>query len=524
MKFFMAPTPLILFEEQQQQQQPGLLLHLLKFLSIFLLSILFLRRLSRIWSKKTSLPPSPPKLPFIGNLHQLGDLLHHSFRDLAQKYGPIMLLHLGQAPVLVISSAEMAREIMKNQDTVFTNRPALTAVRIVLYQCQDVGFAPYGEYWRQMRKICVSDLLGVKRVQSFKFVREVEIDCLIKKISQSCSKGSPVNLSDTLLTLSYNILSMCSFGRKSEKVDNIHMFGKLSREVLQLLGAFSIGDFFPCLRWMDVLTGLIGRLKRTTQQLDVLFDGIIDDHLKKGEIQNSLDNKQDFVDLLLHVQREKKLSIDISKDSIKAIMMDMFLGGTDTTATATEWAMAELLKSPNKMKKAQEEVRRIVGKKPKVQEEDIQEMEYLKCVIKETLRLHPSGPLLLPRESITSTEINGYTIPPKTRVYINAWAIQRDPMTWDKAEEFIPERFSESTVDFKGQDFELVPFGSGRRSCPGMSFGIAVVELALANLLYWFDWELPNGELKEMLDMTESFGFTVNKKIPLHLLPSHYVA
>ncbi|KAK9088014.1 hypothetical protein Syun_030408 [Stephania yunnanensis] len=353
-----------------------------------------------------------------------------------------MLLHLGQAPVLVISSAEMAREIMKNQDTVFTNRPALTAVWIVLYQCQDVGFAPYGEYWRQMRKICVSDLLGVKRVQSFKFVREVEIDCLIKKISQSCSKGSPVNLSDMLLTLSYNILSMCSFGRKSEKVDNIHMFGKLSREVLQLLGAFSIGDFFPCLRWMDVLTGLIGRLKRRTQQLDVLFDGIIDDHLKKGEIQNSLDNKQDFVDLLLHVQREKKLSIGISKDSIKAIMM------------TREWIY----------------------------------------------------------------------YPPKTRVYINAWAIQRDPMTWDKAEEFIPERFSESTVDFKGQDFELVPFGSGRRSCPGMSFGIAVVELALANLLYWFDWELPNGELKEMLDMSESFGLTVNKKIPLLLLPSHYVA
>ncbi|KAK9088009.1 hypothetical protein Syun_030403 [Stephania yunnanensis] len=495
---------------------------LLKLVSIFFLSILFLGRLSRIWSKKTSLPPSPPKFPFIGNLHQLGDLLHHSFRDLSQKYGPIMLLHLGQAPVLVISSAEMAREIMKNQDSVFTNRPALTAAQMLFYKCQSVGFAPYGEYWKQMRKICVTNLLGVKRVQSFMFIREEETDFFIKNISQACSQQSPINLSDMLLTLSNDILSRCNFGTRREN----RRIGKLSREVMHLLGAFCFGDLFPCLRWMDVLTGLTRRLKRTSQKVDALFDNIINEHVIKRENQNqnSQENKQDFVDILLHVQKENKLNVDINKDRIKAIMMDVFIGGTDTTATTIEWAMAELVKNPNTMKKAQAEVRKIVGKKRKVQEEDIQQMEYLKCVIKETLRLHSPGPLLVPRESVTSTQIEGYTIPPKTRLYINAWAIQRDPMKWDRADEFVPERFSESTIDFRGQDFEYLPFGSGRRGCPGMSFAIAVVELALAKLLYWFDWELPNGELKEMLDMTESFGLSVNKKIPLHLLPSHYMA
>ncbi|KAK9088010.1 hypothetical protein Syun_030404 [Stephania yunnanensis] len=490
----MAPTPLVMLQRLLEEPQ-----HLLMIvLTIFFLAILSAVSLSRTWSKKTNLPPSPPKFPFIGNFYQMGELLHHSFRDLSRKYGPIMLLHLGHTPVLVISSAEMAREIMKNHDNVFTNRPALTAAQIILYKCQDIGYAPYGEYWKQVRKICVMDLLSVKRVQSFKIIREEETDFFIKKITQSCSQGSPVNLSDMLLTLSNNILSRCAFGKSPEDVDGFN-------------------------RWMDVLTGLTRRMKRTSQQLDVLFDSIIDEHLMKRDIHHSLDTKQYFVDFLLHVHKENKLNIDISKDNIKAILMDMFIAGTDTTATVIEWAMAELLKSPDTMKKAQAEVRRIVGKKSKVKEEDIQQMEYLKCVIKEALRLHPPVPLLIPRESVTSTQIQEYTIPSKTRVYINVWAIQRDPMLREKAEEFIPERFIGSTIDFRGQDFELVPFGSGRRSCPGVSFGIAVVELALANLLYWFDWDLPNGEIKEKLDMSEFFGITVNKKIPLHLLPSHYM-
>ncbi|KAL4298427.1 hypothetical protein GQ457_12G006350 [Hibiscus cannabinus] len=197
----------------------------------------------------------------------------------------------------------------------------------------------------------------------------------------------------------------------------------------------------------------------------------------------------------------------------------MFIGGSDTTSTTTEWLMAELLKHPNAMKKVQQEVRTVVGNKPKIEADDINKMDYLKCVIKETLRLHPTVPLLVPRQTSTAVKLSDYDIPCGTTVFINAWAIQRDPTWWDEPEEFVPERFENNGVDFKGRDFHFIPFGCGRRSCPGMAFGVASLEYLSANLLYWFDWELCGGE---NLDMDEVYGITVSKKIPLHVLPTSF--
>jgi cytochrome P450 len=198
----------------------------------------------------------------------------------------------------------------------------------------------------------------------------------------------------------------------------------------------------------------------------------------------------------------------------------MFVAGTDTSATILEWLMAELIKNPSIMKRAQEEVRRVVSKKSKLDKNDINKMDYLKCILKETLRLHPPIPLLLPRETLTSVKIGGYDIPPKTRVYTNTWAMQRDPKVWERPEEFLPERFKDNPIDFRGQDFEFIPFGGGRRGCPGLTFGVASVEYVVANILYWFDWKLPSANVEgEDLDMSESNGLTVTKKIPLHLVP-----
>lgn len=197
----------------------------------------------------------------------------------------------------------------------------------------------------------------------------------------------------------------------------------------------------------------------------------------------------------------------------------MITGGTDTSSTIMEWTMAELLKNPSKMKKAQEEIRRVVGNKPKVSEEDSHQMSYLKCILKETLRLHPPLSLLALRESTATTNVNGYHVPYKTRVIINAWAIQRDPEVWNNPEAYIPERFSSTPIDFKGQDYDYIPFGSGRRGCPGISFGMSVVQLVIANLLYWFDWELPGGANGEELDMSETVGLSASKKLPLYLVP-----
>jgi len=197
------------------------------------------------------------------------------------------------------------------------------------------------------------------------------------------------------------------------------------------------------------------------------------------------------------------------------------VGGTDTTSAALEWAMSELVRNPIIMKKVQEEVRTIVGHKSNVEERDVNKMHYLKCVIKETLRMHPPVALVVPRVTRSDIKLKGYDIPAKTTVHINAWAIQRDPKFWESPEEFLPERFENSEVDFKGQDSQFIPFGFGRRGCPGMNFGTASVEYMLANLLYWFDWKLPETDTQD-IDMNEIFGLVVSKQVPLHLKPTTY--
>ncbi|XVF49774.1 hypothetical protein PTKIN_Ptkin04bG0041800 [Pterospermum kingtungense] len=472
--------------------------------------------------KKLNLPPSPPKLPIIGNFHQLGKLPHRSLTDLSRKYGSLMLLQLGHNQTLVVSSAEMAREMVKNHDIVFSDKEATTAANILLYGCSGIGFAPYGEHWRQVRKLCVLELLSARRVHSFQFVREEEVELVINKIRHASVKGELVNLTEMMLGFSNNVVSRCAVSQKVEEEDGSSKFGLLLRRLLILLVSFSIGDMFPYLRWLDVLSGLIPSLKATSSEVDTFFDHIIDEHRSALKTHDESTDKKDFVSIILQIQKEGMLDMNLNKDSIKAIVQDMFLGGTDTTATLIDWMMAELLRHPNIMKKVQEEVRNVVGYKSKIDVDDINKMEYLKCVIKETLRFHTILPLF-PRKVSAGVKLGGYDIPPNTTVFVNAWAIHRDPNWWEQPEEFIPERFENNTVDFRGQDFHFLPFGSGRRSCPGLHFGVASLEYMVANLLYWFDWKLPAGKNAESIDMTELYGFTVGRKSPLLVLPvSHF--
>lgn len=429
-----------------------------------------------------------------------------------------MLLHFGSRPTLIVSSPEFAKQIMNTHDVTFANRPPMTAGNLLFYGSIDIVFSPYGEYFRQVKKMCVSEILSVKRVQSFQYVRAEEIALVIEKISVSSLQGASINLTEILLSLSNDIVSRCALGRKFEHLHGENKFGGLSREAEHLLGAFSFGDLFPWLGWMDVLAGLVGKIEKISSEIDIFLDEVIDEHVMQIERVDSND-KKDFVDLLLKVQSSNKLGIRFTRDNVKAVLLDMFIGGTDTTSIILEWSMAELVKNPRKMKKAQEEVRRVVGDKSKVSEEEISQMIYLKCILKETLRLHPPAPLLAARESTENTNMSGFHVPCKTSVLINAWAIHRDPEIWNNPEAYIPERFINNPTDFIGRDYDYIPFGAGRRGCPGMAFGMAVTELVLANLLYWFDWILPSGTNAEELDMSEAFGLTAPKKIPLHLIP-----
>ncbi|XVF49782.1 hypothetical protein PTKIN_Ptkin04bG0042700 [Pterospermum kingtungense] len=338
-----------------------------------------------------------------------------------------MLLQLGHKPTPVVSSAEMAREIFKSHDIVFSNRSSITAANILFSGCNDIAFAPYGEYWRQVKKICVLELLSLRRVRSFQFVRDEEVELVINKIHRASDKGEYINLTEMMMAVSNNIVSRCAIGRKFEEEDGSSRFGDLARRVMILLDSFCVGDMFPFLRWLDVLTGFIPSLRATFAESDKFFDQIIEEHRALKSLDHDID-KKDFVSIFLQLQKDGVLEMDLTQDSIKAILLDMFIGGTDTTTTTVEWMMAELLKHPNVMKKVQQEVRNVVGKKSKVNVDDINKMEYLICVLKETLRLHPGASLLVPRKTSANVKLGGYDIPSNITVFINVWAIQKIPI------------------------------------------------------------------------------------------------
>ncbi|XP_043688287.1 cytochrome P450 71A1-like [Telopea speciosissima] len=496
-------------------------LQILQLLLLLFIPCLFISKFVRS-TKKSNLPPSPPKLPFIGNLHQLGTLPHRSLRALSHKYGPLMFMQLGSSPTLVVSSAEILEEITKSQDVVFSSRTRMAAGEKIFYGWNGLAFASYGEHWRQMRKFCVLELLSVKRVQSFKFDREEEVGILIEKVNHSCQMGNSVNITDLLLITSNNLISRVALGGKYQGEDNNESkVWLLTRELISIFGIFCVREFFPLLGWIDKLTGLDTKINMTFKRLDAFLDQVIQEHLR-GKKDDKQSNPEDFVDLLLQALKDSTFNIPLTHNNIKGILLDMFVGGIDTTAVTVEWALAEVIRNPRVMKKAQEEVRRVVDKKSRVEEDDICKMDYLKSIITESLRLHLASPLI-PRETTRDTDIKGYHVPSKTRVFINAWEIQRDPKLWDNPEEFIPERFTNSPIDFKGQDFKYIPFGTGRRSCPGMSFALASSVLILANLLCCLDWELPGNSKREDIDMTEAFGIALFKKDPLYLLPKPYL-
>ncbi|XP_047054473.1 cytochrome P450 71A1-like isoform X2 [Lolium rigidum] len=472
------------------------------------------------------LPPSPPGLPILGHLHLLGSLPHRNLRSLAEAHGPVMLLRLGRVPTVVASSAAAAQEVMKTRDLAYASRAHMLMADKLLYG-QDMVLAPYGEYWRQARRVCVVHLLNPRRIRSFRRVREQEVAALLGLVRRS-PPGGAVNLSDVITSYSNAVIRRAAFGDGEYGLDGDEGGEKL-RKVLDdfehLLGTATVGEFVPWLAWLDTLAGVNAKATRTFQALDGLLDRVIAVHRQRRLAggrpvgDDGEDDRRDFVDVLLDVNEsgEEAGGVHFDEIRIKAIMLDMFAAATDTTYTALEWAMADLINHPLEMHKLQDEIRAAVNGANHVNEDHLEQLRYLRAVIKESLRLHAPLPLLLPRETLEDTELLGYRVPARTRVVINAWAIGRDPLTWERADEFFPERFMDDPTEYGVvQDFSFVPFGAGRRGCPGAGFAAPSMELALASLLYHFDWELPNGTSK--VDMREQFGISVRLKAPLHLV------
>ncbi|CAL5190728.1 unnamed protein product [Lathyrus oleraceus] len=480
------------------------------FIATFLFLFIILKTVKK-WSTSknsiTNLPPGPRTLPFIGNIHQIisNSMPHQCFKILAEKYGPLMYLKLGQVPYIIVTSPEIAKEVMKTQDLNFCDRPNLLLPTILTYNATDIAFAPYGDYWRQLRKVCIVELLSLKRVQSFRSIREEVVSKLVKSITTR--EGSIVNLTENVFSMTYEITSRAVFGKRTK---HEQVFKTAMEEIVSLLGGFCIADLYPSVKiLLQRVSRAKTRFEKVCRETDRLLQDIINDH------RSNYRDEEDLVDVLLKFQQDNHLT----DDNVKAVIQDLFTAGSETSSGIVLWAISEMVKNPKAMEEAQAEVRSVFDRKGYVDETSLHQLIYLKSVVKETLRLHPVVPLLIPRESRERSRINGYEIPAKTRVAVNVWAIGRDPRYWDEAESFKPERFVNSPLDFRGTDFEFIPFGAGRRICPGIAFALPNVELPLAMLLYHFDWKLQNGMKNEELDMSDSFGFSLRRKNDLCLIP-----
>ncbi|XP_030510236.2 cytochrome P450 71D9 [Cannabis sativa] len=487
-----------------------------------IVNILLKRALTNNATSK--LPPGPWRLPLVGNMHQLifsllgskSLLPHQTLTNLAKKHGPLMYIEIGQIPTLIVSSAEYAKEIMRTHDVVFASRPQTLAAKIMASDCTDIAFAPYGEYWKQLRKISMKELLSPARVQTFQPIREEELFKLVQGIASNV--GLPINITQMVKDSTNSIISRAAFGKKCSDHDE---YISIMKKALKGAG-FTFGEMFPSLSFLD----WISRVKYESFNLrsSRIMEDIIKDH-RNIMSRGKSGRKEDFIDALLkfHDKNTTDLGLTLTIGNIKAVIWDIFVAGSLSSSSTVDWAMVEMMRNPKVMKKTQDEVREVFGKKGLVDESLINEMKYLKSVVKETLRLHPPAPLLLPRESSEKCEINGYEIPMKTRVMVNIWAIGRDSKYWIEPLSFMPERFVDCSIDFRGNNFEFIPFGAGRRICPGMSFGLNNVELSLALLLYHFDWTLPKGMKPEDLDMTELSAITLRRKDDLYLIPNNYV-
>lgn len=479
----------------------------------------------RLVSSRTNknLPPGPTPLPLIGHLHLLGDEPHKSSANLSQIYGPIIYLKLGQIRTIIISSPSIAREVLQKQDSTFANRYPLDSISPQNHNKLSVGCINFNSTrFRSLRKVMNFNLFSNSSLDANQSLRLVKVNELIEYCKSQSLAGEAVDIGKVAFRTSLNLLSNTIFSKDladpygdSESGDE---FRELVTKITLEVGKPNLVDCFPVLRWFDP-QGIRRRVSVYFDKMIGIFSSLIDERLEETKLKGSsvTTKHEDMLDVLLNASQENLEDID--SPHIEHLLLDIFIAGTDTTSAVVEWAMAEILRNSEIKKRVQEELKQIVGKGNALVEADITRLPYLNCVVKEAFRLHPPGPFLLPRRVDEDVKLSGFTVPKGSKVLINVWAIGRDSSVWDDPLSFRPERFWQSEIDVKGRNFELLPFGAGRRICPGLPLAYRMVPLLIGSLLNMFDWKLENGKLLEDLNMEEKFGLTLYKASPLRAIP-----
>ncbi|CAA7041553.1 unnamed protein product [Microthlaspi erraticum] len=508
------------------------LFYLLVPILVFVLIALFKKQRK---PKHVKAPEPTGAWPIIGHLHLLGgkeQLLYRTLGEMADRYGPAMSLRLGSSEAFVVSSFEVAKECFTVNDKALASRPMTAAAKHMGYNFAVFGFAPYSSFWREMRKIATVELLSNRRLQMLKHVRVSEISMGVKDlyslwVKKGGSEPVMVDLKRWLEDMTLNMIVRMVAGKRyfgggsasPEDTEEARQCQKAIGKFFHLIGIFTASDAFPTLSWFD-LQGHEKEMKKTGSELDVILERWIENHRQQRKVSGKKETDSDFIDVMLSLAEQGKLS-HLQYDantSIKSTCLALILGGSDTTASTLTWAIALLLNNKDMLVKVQDELDLHVGKDRNVEDSDIENLVYLQAIIKETLRLYPAGPLLGPREAMEDCTVAGYHVPCGTRLIVNVWKLQRDPKVWIEPNEFRPERFltgEAKEFDVRGKNFELIPFGSGRRSCPGSSLALQVLHLGLARFLNSFE---VNTVLDMPVDMSESPGLTIPKATPLEVL------
>ncbi|KAL5559125.1 hypothetical protein UlMin_035336 [Ulmus minor] len=479
------------------------------YFPIFLVLYIFTNHLLHVIR---NLPPTPLLcLPIIGHLYLLKRPVYRTLSKLSDRYGPVLFLWYGSRRVLVVSSPSAAEECLTKNDIVFANRPNLMLGKITGYNNTSVVWASYGDHWRNLRRISSLEILSTHRLQMLYSIRQDEVKSLIYKLLSK--QNQIVDMKTPLVELTLNVMMRMIAGKRYygdnvEDAAETRKFRENQREAHRLTGKQNLGDHVPILRWFGVYRSLEKGFTELHRKRDEFMQNLIEEHKRKMEsdLGTSIrENNKTLIEVLLRLQQTEP---EYYKDEIiRGLMMVLILAGTETSSNTMEWALGLLLNHSEVLKKAQAEIDKQVGNDRLIEESDLPKLPYLQGIINETLRMYPVVPLLVPHESSEGCTVSGYRVPAGTTLFVNAWAIQNDPKIWEDPRSFKPERFV--GLGWLTKDgFKSIPFGSGRRGCPGEGLAMRVVGLTLGSLIQCFEWDRP---CKEMMDMTEGAGATLPK-------------
>ncbi|KAK3123612.1 hypothetical protein QOZ80_8AG0633570 [Eleusine coracana subsp. coracana] len=464
-------------------------------------------------------PPGPTPLPLIGNLLDLrGGNLHHALARLARVHGPVMRLELGLTMAVVVSTRDAAREAFTRHDRRLGARAVPDTARALGFSDRSMIWLPGSDpRWKTTRGVVAAHVFSSRSLEKVRGVRESKVRDLVSSVRRRA--GEEVDVAQAVYGGVLGILSSSFFSTDDVvSVASAQGLREVMEELVECIAKPNVSDLFPFLRPLD-LQGWRRWAAVRFEKVFRILDDIIDRRLAETTDASSEGTRGDFLDALLDLLNQGK----ISRDSLTTVLFDVFAAGSDTMALTVAWAMAELLHNPASMAKMRAEIEYALGGKETIEETDATSLPYLQAVVKEAMRLHPVAPLMLPYQATEDgVEIGGYAVPRGCTVIFNSWAIMRDPAAWERPDEFVPERWFQdgaAKMDFRGKEFEFVPFGSGRRLCPGLPLAERIVPFVLASLLHAFEWKLPNGMSAEQLDVSERFTTANVMAVPLKAVP-----